>query len=334
MTPHAHAWRLRLGTERNVVERTTPTTGGSWPRLPVMSRPARLILLAIPVAAIVIASASAWRMVHPASARSGHQPAQRRHANSTSLLKRRSSAAASEATITAAVAHFAALGKPIYCGSPAKPYVALTFDDGPGPYTPMALKQLGRAHVHATFFDVGRRVRDMPASELSQELLHGVIGDHTDTHPLLSTLSPSLTEREIAAARASILAASGHSPAVFRPPYGIYTAASTATARRLGMPTVLWNVDSGDSLGADWRKIGKTVVHGLQGGDIVLMHENRGQTERALRHFILPALYTDGMTPVTVPELLALDPPTASQLANGPRGCRSIMAMPLPPGTY
>src|SRR4051794_7706630 len=39
-----------------------------------------------------------------------------------------------------ALRRFAALGKPIYCGARAKPLVALTFDDGPGPYTHLALR--------------------------------------------------------------------------------------------------------------------------------------------------------------------------------------------------
>jgi hypothetical protein len=50
------------------------------------------------------------------------------------------------------------------------------------------------------------------------------------------------------------------------------------------------------------------------------MHENRGQTIRALDH-VLNTLRHKRLRPVTVPELLAADPPSAAQLAAGPNGC-------------
>src|SRR5437868_7818531 len=46
--------------------------------------------------------------------------------------------------------------RPVYCGSARRRLVALTFDDGPGPYTHLALKELRRARAGATFFLVGR----------------------------------------------------------------------------------------------------------------------------------------------------------------------------------
>src|SRR4051812_39513378 len=51
----------------------------------------------------------------------------------------------------AALKRFARIGKPIYCGAGKRRLVALTFDDGPGPYTPIVLRQLREAGAHATF---------------------------------------------------------------------------------------------------------------------------------------------------------------------------------------
>jgi peptidoglycan/xylan/chitin deacetylase (PgdA/CDA1 family) len=62
------------------------------------------------------------------------------------------------------------------------------------------------------------------------------------------------------------------------------------------------------------------VRRNIRAGSIVLMHENRGQTIRALRG-ILPSLRRRGLRSVTVPELLAADPPTTAQLAAGRQGC-------------
>ena len=52
------------------------------------------------------------------------------------------------------------------------------------------------------------------------------------------------------------------------------------------------------------------------------MHENRGQTIRALKFYILPWLRQRHIRLVTVPQLLTLDPPSSSQLRAGPNGCR------------
>jgi hypothetical protein len=53
------------------------------------------------------------------------------------------------------------------------------------------------------------------------------------------------------------------------------------------------------------------------------MHENRGQTIRALKFNIIPALKRRHYKTVSLPELLALDPPTLKQLRAGPGGCGS-----------
>jgi hypothetical protein len=87
------------------------------------------------------------------------------------------------------------------------------------------------------------------------------------------------------------------------------------------MLEVLWNVDSFDWAGANWTGIASKVLHHLSPGAIVLMHENRGQTIRALKFIILPALRRLRYHLVTVPELLALDAPSVAQLHRGLKGC-------------
>ena len=67
--------------------------------------------------------------------------------------------------------------------------------------------------------------------------------------------------------------------------------------KALGLVEVLWTVDSRDSLGADYAQIAHNVIAGLHPGSIILMHENRGQTVRALAT-IFPALKRSHLTPV------------------------------------
>jgi peptidoglycan/xylan/chitin deacetylase (PgdA/CDA1 family) len=217
------------------------------------------------------------------------------------------------------LARLAATGLPVYCGGP-KPEVALTFDDGPGVYSRLATKILRRFHVPATWFVVGRNLARFPA-EIGRERALGPLEDHSWTHPVLSSLAPAAVESELARTQAAVRQATGRPVQLFRPPYGARNAAVDGAARRLGMVEVIWTVDSADSLGADYAHIARNVNAGLHPGAIVLMHENRGQTIRALRYLILPHLRRLHLRPVTLTRLLADDPPGMAQLRRGPRGC-------------
>ena len=198
--------------------------------------------------------------------------------------------------------------------------VALTFDDGPGPYTRLALRILHKARVKATFFLVGRNIGRFPGVAQA-EARADVLGDHTWTHPYLPSLSASAIDSEIGSTQRAASRAGRRRVALFRPPFGAHNADVDATARRLGMVEILWNVDSGDSEGANWQQIARNVAAGIRPGSIILMHENRGQTIRALKFVILPHLRRRHVQLVTVPELLAQDPPSRAQQREGQRGC-------------
>jgi peptidoglycan-N-acetylglucosamine deacetylase len=221
----------------------------------------------------------------------------------------------------AAMARLMHSGRPIYCGGAHRPYAALTFDDGPGPYTPLALRILRRAHVPATFFLVGRNVAPFRSSA-RREARRYALGNHTFTHPMLTALPAGAILSELTRTSAAIRRRTGYSVHLFRPPYEAHDATVDALARHLGLLEILWNVDSGDSEGANYAHIARRVKRGLSNGAIVLMHENRGQTIRALKFLILPALRKRDLRLVTVPRLLALDPPSAAQLRRGRNGCR------------
>ncbi len=231
----------------------------------------------------------------------------------------RSRRAASSTAQSAAVRRLAALGLPLYCGGRRGDMVALTFDDGPGPYTNLALRKLEQHRAKATFFLVGRNL-GLVAGAVRHERTLGAVGDHTWTHPLLTQLTPAAAESEIVRTQEAVARDSGAPVTLFRPPYGGRSPAIDQIARRHGMLDVLWTVDSADSLGADYAGIARNVIWGLHGGSIILMHENRGQTIRALLQ-ILPELERRHLRAVSLPELLAKDPPSVAQLRAGPAGC-------------
>jgi peptidoglycan/xylan/chitin deacetylase (PgdA/CDA1 family) len=227
-----------------------------------------------------------------------------------------------EAEGNAALARFAKKHRPVYCGGKAKKWVALTFDDGPGPYTKNMLKILRHANLPASFFIVGRNVDAFKSSLMAEQKYGFPIGNHSWSHPLLTTLGYSEQRAQLADTNKAITRATGDQVRYFRPPYGAHDAATDKIARNLDMPIILWNIDSKDSLGANSKKISKLVKKGLKPGSIILMHENHGQTIRAMKYTIVPALKKSGLTPVTVPQMLAGNPPTGAQLAKGRKGCR------------
>jgi peptidoglycan/xylan/chitin deacetylase (PgdA/CDA1 family) len=212
-----------------------------------------------------------------------------------------------------------ALGLPIYCGGRHGNAVAFTFDDGPGVYTHFALRKLERAHERATFFVVGKSIRAWPGW-LRPEGRVAALGDHTMTHQDLVALAPVRAFDEIYQAKQVIKHDSGQRVELFRPPYGAHDRIVDTIVHRLGMLEIMWSVDSADSLGASYAGIIRNVTHGLHPGAIIEMHENRGQTVRALTT-LLPELHRRHLRSVSVLSLLATDPPSPAQLRRGEAGC-------------
>jgi peptidoglycan/xylan/chitin deacetylase (PgdA/CDA1 family) len=244
------------------------------------------------------------------------------------LAARRARAEAARARAAALAAQIlatrrlAVIGRPLYCGGRRQRVVALTFDDGPGVYTRLALKKLREYHLRATFFLVGKEIRAFPRL-IGLEKPVAAFGDHTMTHPFLPGLLRAAMAHEIRRAKTLIERVTGEPVVLFRPPYEGRTPAIDHEVRALGMVEVLWNVDSRDSLGAGYREIERNVLAGLRPGSIILMHENHGQTIRAMPT-IFGALKRARLKAVTVPELIAEDPPSPAQLHAGVAGCGPV----------
>jgi peptidoglycan/xylan/chitin deacetylase (PgdA/CDA1 family) len=212
-----------------------------------------------------------------------------------------------------AVERLVAFRRPVFCGAGRLPDVALTFDDGPSPYTLPLLQLLRRARASATFFLVGDRLADWP-DLASREARLGAVGDHTWSHPRLPSLRYDAAAWEITAGRRAIAAASRREVLLFRPPYGLTTPRLDRLVGRSRMLDVRWSVDSGDGLsGATVKSVVRTVESGVQPGSIVLLHDIHPWTLAAVRR-LLPWLARRGLRLVSVPELLRLDPPTTQRL--------------------
>jgi peptidoglycan-N-acetylglucosamine deacetylase len=201
-------------------------------------------------------------------------------------------------------------GTPVYCGGDKGRLVALTFDDGPGPWTLPLVAALRRAHVRATFFLVGNRIAFWPQGARAAARA-GVLGNHTWSHLRLPRLRPQLVERQLRWTQVQILETTRQLPAVFRPPYEQASARIDRIARTLGLVDVRWSVDSGDSArGASAAGVVRSVLGAVRPGSIVLLHDahtwNPGVVGAIVR-----GLHARRLRPVTLPTLLELDPPVA-----------------------
>jgi len=190
--------------------------------------------------------------------------------------------------------------------------VALTFDDGPGPYTPEVLSVLERLHVHATFFVIGKMLRYFSASVVREIDDGDAIGDHTQSHPEMAKLSAHDQYEQLFEQIVRVELLGGRRPDLFRPPYGSFDATTMRELRRLHLLMVLWSVDTDDYLQPGVATIEQRALAGAHPGAIILMHDaggTRTQTIAALPT-IIHELRARGLHFVTVPQLLAEDPPT------------------------
>jgi peptidoglycan-N-acetylglucosamine deacetylase len=172
--------------------------------------------------------------------------------------------------------------------------VALTFDDGPGGYTPAVLDLLAQYHIKATFCLIGRQVAAY-AQIVRRIVAEGhTLCNHTWDHDLLlRTRAPDRIRAELQRTNDAIHAVVPDAQIkYFRNPGGEYSPETVAVAASLGMTSLYWNVDP-----SDWRKpgigpiIGNVLGH-TGPGAIVLMHDgggDRSETLAALR-VILPNL--------------------------------------------
>jgi peptidoglycan/xylan/chitin deacetylase (PgdA/CDA1 family) len=193
--------------------------------------------------------------------------------------------------------------------------IALTFDDGPGPYTPQVLAVLERFQVPATFFEVGVLEKYFHASTAAIVARGYPIGDHTETHAPMSHLSPKLQQSQLIQEAAAIGAFGAPFPRLFRPPYGLWNSATLALLKKYKMLMVLWTVDTNDYQLPGVEAIVDAAVNGAKPGAIILMHDaggDRSETIAALPR-IIRALRARHYKLVTVPRLLLDNPAPADQ---------------------
>jgi peptidoglycan/xylan/chitin deacetylase (PgdA/CDA1 family) len=215
-------------------------------------------------------------------------------------------------------------------------YCAVTFDDGPGPYTTALLDLLAQRGIVATFFVLGKNAERRPALIMRMLAEGHEVANHSYSHADMRRLKPEAQFLEMQKTR-DALRSFGAEVRYFRPPYGRYTSETAAQAEALGMTLMLWSLDS-----QDWkrhaprldslRSVSPAVQRSFQGlRGVFLFHDTHKHTVEEMAD-TLDALTAAGCERfVTVSEYMSSAPREeehllATQAPNEGRG-----EMPPPP---
>ncbi len=157
-----------------------------------------------------------------------------------------------------------------------KPFVALTFDDGPDAVmTPRVLDTLNRYGVKATFFLVGEQARKYP--DLVRRMVNEghIIGNHTYTHSVMFPLSSRQSvQKEIADTQRVVEDIAGIKMRLFRPPFGVTNPVIGAAVRDCGLQTIGWSVRSLDTFERRGRMaVCNRIKRKLHPGAVILLHD-------------------------------------------------------------
>ncbi len=182
--------------------------------------------------------------------------------------------------------------------------IALTFDDGPGPYTNQVVDALAAHGARATFFMVGNRMQTYSGAAQHVVATGNQLGNHSWQHDQLTLKSAQAAADDINRTQASIAAVTGVTPLIMRPPYG---ETNNAIVAAVGMPEILWSIDTRDWATHNTQSTINSVISNAHCGAIVLMHDIHSSTAAAVWP-ILDNLQSRGFSMVTVQDLIGTPP--------------------------
>jgi len=193
---------------------------------------------------------------------------------------------------------------PIYSVDTKEKKIAITFDASwPKDNTDEIIEILDKYNVKATFFLVGTWVDHNPEKlKILHEKGHE-IGNHTNTHPDMNSISRSELLKEIEALDSKIKKITGQGTTLFRCPSGVYNDLIIETVESTNRYCIQWDVDS-----IDWKAQGEEiefnrVVKKTKPGSIILFHNDGRYTTKTLPR-IIEYFKKEGYSMVTVSELI------------------------------
>ncbi len=192
--------------------------------------------------------------------------------------------------------------------NPNKKLIAFTFDDAPGRTMENILAVFAQFNeknpdckASATFFFNGGLLDSQ-----TQHLLYAAnaldfeLGNHTQSHRDLTTLSEAELTREIDLTDRLLQSVDGKPRHLLRAPFGRINARIKELAP---VPLIDWTIDTLDWTGVSAEEIYDEVFRSRFSGAIVLMHDGYEHTVSALKR-LLPDLKKDGYQVVSLSKMI------------------------------
>ena len=181
----------------------------------------------------------------------------------------------------------------------SKKLIAITFDDGPGPYTDRLVDILNSNKVNATFFMLGKNLENYRSTVLNVYNSGNEIGYHSYAHANFKRQDLETIKSEFATSNEILKSITGTTFSLIRPPYGSINA---DIKNAIDASFILWNVDTEDWRHKDPEYLLNYTLENISEGSIVLFHDIHASSVDAIEK-ILPYLYVEGYQVVTVSEL-------------------------------
>jgi peptidoglycan-N-acetylglucosamine deacetylase len=175
--------------------------------------------------------------------------------------------------------------------SRSKKEIFLTFDDGPTPeITDWVLDTLKEYNAKATFFCIGKNIKEHPDIYTKITLEKHAIGNHTQNHlnGFEHTVNGYLENVLEVEKTLKLLNAEPLKLNLFRPPYGRMKRKQAQKIRSLGYKIIMWDVLSADFDTISKEKCLKNVLKSTKNGSIIVFHDSVKAAEKL--HYALPKI--------------------------------------------
>jgi peptidoglycan-N-acetylglucosamine deacetylase len=199
--------------------------------------------------------------------------------------------------------------KSVNQGNTSEKHIALTFDDGPDPVNTLKiLALLKERNAEAAFFCIGQKI---PGNEnLLQKIIQQdhIIGNHSDSHHVLFDLYRSSTMlADMQKMNERCREATGLSPRLFRPPYGVTNPNLKKAVEKGRFTSIGWSIRSLDTVIKDEKRLLNKILAALKPGGILLLHDTSATTLSILPE-LLEKIHEQGFKIIRLDKMLNLTP--------------------------
>ena len=179
--------------------------------------------------------------------------------------------------------------------------VAITFDDGPGPYTAELLTFLKENDIRVTFFLVGNRLNTYKNTMKRMVAEGHEIGYHSWKHDIQTKLKNEKIISDYKKTAKILRSLTGAEFTLWRTPGG---GRSDRVLKQIALPHIMWSVDTLDWKYRDSSRTNQVIQKQAKDGSIVLLHDIHKSTVKGAMK-ALKEMQDGDYEFVTVTELLS-----------------------------